>query len=192
MPRGLCALRTLVACVPPTTSYSCASSALERTGSKRIETTIRKRQLGFAGALFRRGDSRLSKRVMFGRLAVQGPKRGGRPTTHSWGDCLQKKTPGLRGDPVQRKANDKDSSHSEFLSRDIQSWMTAAKNVGIWHRGVEKGAETLENAWRRARLRQSNVRRQRGVSEIRAPSRASANSESVTICMYVCVYGHHI
>ena len=62
---------------------------LERTGSARIETTIRKRQLGFAGALVRQGDSRLSKRVMFGRLAVQGPKRGGRPAT-SWVDCLQK------------------------------------------------------------------------------------------------------
>ena len=34
---------------------------LERTGSERIETTIRKRQLGFAGALVRQGDSRLSK-----------------------------------------------------------------------------------------------------------------------------------
>ena len=62
---------------------------LERTGSERIETTIRKRQLGFAGALVRQGDSRLSKRVMFGRLAVQGPKRRGRPAT-SWVDCLQK------------------------------------------------------------------------------------------------------
>ena len=48
---------------------------LERTGSERIETTIRKRQLGFAGALVWQSDSRLSKRVMFGRLEVQGPKR---------------------------------------------------------------------------------------------------------------------
>ena len=62
---------------------------LEWTGSKRIETTTRKRQLGFVGALVRQGNSRLSKRVMFGRLAVQGPKRGGRPAT-SWVDCLQK------------------------------------------------------------------------------------------------------
>ena len=43
---------------------------LERTGSEHIETTIRKRQLGFAGALVLEGGSRLSKRVMFGRLAV--------------------------------------------------------------------------------------------------------------------------
>ena len=62
---------------------------LERTGSERIETTTRKRQLGFAGALVRQGDSRLSKRVMFGWLAVQGPKRGDRPAT-SWVDRLQK------------------------------------------------------------------------------------------------------
>ena len=62
---------------------------LERTGPEHIETTFLKRQLGFAGALIRRGDSRLLKRVMFERLAVQGPKRGGRPAT-SWMDCLQK------------------------------------------------------------------------------------------------------
>ena len=62
---------------------------LERTGSERIETTIWKRQLGFAGALVRQGDSRPSKRVMFGRLAVQAPKQGGQPAT-SWVDCLKK------------------------------------------------------------------------------------------------------
>ena len=61
----------------------------ERTGSECIGTTIRKRQFGFAGAFVRQGDSRFSKQVMFGRLAVQGPKRGGRPAT-SWVDCLQK------------------------------------------------------------------------------------------------------
>ena len=61
---------------------------LERTGSERTETTIRKRQLGFARAVVRQVDSRLSKRVMSGRLAVQGPKRGGRPAT-SWVDGLQ-------------------------------------------------------------------------------------------------------
>ena len=43
--------------------------------------------------------------------------------------------------------------------------MTAAKNVGMRHRGVERGAEVLDDAWRRADLRQSNVRRQREASE---------------------------
>ena len=44
--------------------------------------------------------------------------------------------------------------------------MIAAKNVGKWHRGVERGAEALDSAWRRAAFRQSNVQRQREVSEV--------------------------
>ena len=44
--------------------------------------------------------------------------------------------------------------------------MTAAKNMGKWHRGVERGAEALDSAWRQADLRQSNVHRQREVSEV--------------------------
>ena len=43
--------------------------------------------------------------------------------------------------------------------------MTAAKNVGMWHRGVERGAEALDSASRRADLRQSNARRQYEGSE---------------------------
>ena len=44
--------------------------------------------------------------------------------------------------------------------------MTAAKNMGKWHRGVERGAEALDSAWRQADLRQSNVQLQREVSEV--------------------------
>ena len=44
--------------------------------------------------------------------------------------------------------------------------MTAAKNMGQWHPGVERGAEALDSAWRRADIRQSNVQRQREVSEV--------------------------
>ena len=50
--------------------------------------------------------------------------------------------------------------------KDGRDWMTAAKNVGKWHRRVERGAEALDSAWRRADLRQSNVQRQREVSEV--------------------------
>ena len=48
--------------------------------------------------------------------------------------------------------------------KDGRDWMTAAKNVGMWHRGVKRGAEALDNAWRHADLRQSNARRQREAS----------------------------
>ena len=44
--------------------------------------------------------------------------------------------------------------------------MTAANNVEMWHRAVERGAEALDNAWRRPDLRQSYVRRQREASEL--------------------------
>ena len=44
--------------------------------------------------------------------------------------------------------------------------MTVAKSVGMWHREVERRAEALDNAWRRADFRQSKVRRQRKASEI--------------------------
>ena len=131
---------------------------LERTGSERIETTIRKRQLGFAGALVRQGDSRLSKRVMFGRLAVQGPKRGGRPAT-SWVDCLQKNLEAFGA--VPRKGKGRKWVAFGVVVKDGRDWMTAAKNMDKWHRGVERGAEALDSAWRRADLRQSNVQLQR-------------------------------
>ena len=94
---------------------------LERTGSERIETTIRKRQLGFAGALVRQGDSRLSKRVMFGRLAVQGPKRGGRPAT-SWVDCLQKNLEAFGA--VPRKGKGRKWVAFGVLVKDGRDWMT--------------------------------------------------------------------
>ena len=44
--------------------------------------------------------------------------------------------------------------------------MTAATNVGKWHQGVERGAEALDSARRRADLRQSNAQRQYEVSEV--------------------------
>ena len=56
--------------------------ALKRTGSKSIETIVRKRQVGFVGALIRKVNPKLSTRIVLGWLAVQGPNRG-RPET-SW------------------------------------------------------------------------------------------------------------
>ena len=95
---------------------------IERTGSERTETTIWKHQLGFAGALVRQGDSRLSKRVMFGRLAVQGPKRGGRM------NCLQKNLEAFGA--VPRKGKGRKWVAFGVVVKDERDWMTAAKNVG--------------------------------------------------------------
>ena len=95
---------------------------------------------------------------MFGRLAVQGPKRGGQPAT-SQGDCPQKSLDTFGA--ITRKGKGRKWVAVEVVVKDGRDLMTAANNVGIWHRGVERGAGALDNTWRRAYLRQSNVRRQR-------------------------------
>ena len=100
---------------------------------------------------------------MIGRLAVQGPKRGGRPATSSV-DCLQKNLEAFGA--VPRKGKGRKWVAFRVVVKDGRGWMTAAKNVGMWHRGVESGVEALDNAWRRADLHQSNVRRQREASEV--------------------------
>ena len=80
---------------------------------------------------------------MFGRLAVQGPKRGGRLTT-SWVDCLQKNLEAFGA--VPRKGKRRKWVAFGVVVKDGRDWMTAAKNVGKWHRGVERGAKALDSA----------------------------------------------
>ena len=79
-------------------------------------------------------------------------------------DCLQK-NPVVFG-TVSRKGKGQKWVAFGVVVKDGRDWMTAAKNVGKWHRGVERGAEALDSAWRRADLRQPNVQRQREVSEV--------------------------
>ena len=80
---------------------------------------------------------------MFRRLVVQGPKRGDRPAT-SWGTCTQKNLEAVEAIP--RKGEGR-KWVTGVVVKDGLGWMTAVKNVGIWHRGIEKRAEALDNAW---------------------------------------------
>ena len=80
---------------------------------------------------------------MFGRLAVQGPKRGGRPTT-SCMDCLQN----LEAfGAVPRKDKGRKWVVFEVAVKDGRDWMNATNNVGIRPREVERVAEALDKAW---------------------------------------------
>ena len=54
---------------------------------------------------------------------------------------------------------------------DAYDWVTAAKNVGKWHLGVEKGAQELEDAWRCADKRESDRRHSREAAALRAANR---------------------
>ena len=78
-------------------------------------------------------------------------------------DCLQKNLEAFGA--VPRKDKGRKWVAFGVVVKDKRDWMTAVKNVGMWHRGVEKGAEALDIAWRRADLRQPNVRREREVRE---------------------------
>ena len=77
----------------------------------------------------------------------------------SWVDCLQKNLEAFGVVPCKGKG--RKWVAFRVVVKDGQDWMTATKNVGMWHQGVERGAKALDNAWRRANLCQSNVRRQR-------------------------------
>ena len=75
-----------------------------------------------------------------------------------WGGLPPEKSLGLRGDPAQKQRGRKWVAFGVDV-KDGRDWMTAVKNVGTWHRGVETGAEALDDAWWRGDFCQSNPRR---------------------------------
>ena len=87
---------------------------LERTGSERIETTIRKRQLGFAGALVRQGDSRLSSESCLGGWRCKDPSEEVDRRRRGWTASRKILRPSARS---RARAKDGSGSHSELLSR---------------------------------------------------------------------------
>ena len=74
---------------------------------------------------------------------MQGPKRGGRPVA-SREDCLQKNLEAFGA--VPRKGKGRKWVAFGVVAKDGRDWMTAAKNVGMWHRGVEREAQALDSA----------------------------------------------
>ena len=86
-----------------------------------------------------------------------------RSTGDVFGGLPSEKLRGLGDGPAQRQRTEVGRIWSCF-PKEGRDWITAAKNVGMWHRRVERGAEALDNAWQCEDLRQSNVRRQREAS----------------------------
>ena len=85
--------------------------ALQRTGCESIETTVRTRRLLWSGALLRKVDHWLPKRVMSGELENAG-KRGPGGEEKEWTDCMAegRRLFGITGD-----------------------WSTAALDPGVWY-----------------------------------------------------------
>ena len=87
---------------------------LERTGSERIETTIRKRQLGFAGALVRQGEQGFQSKSCLGGWRCKGPSEEVDRRRRGWTASRKILRPSGRS---CTKAKDGSGSHSELLPR---------------------------------------------------------------------------
>ena len=78
-------------------------------------------------------------------MTARGPKEAGRPPKQ-WEDSLQENLRALGA--VPRKGAQRKWFVYDVEVNDAYDWVTAAKNMGKWHLGVEKGAQELEDAWR--------------------------------------------
>ena len=68
-------------------------------------------------------------------------------------NCLQKNL-GAFGAMPRRGKGQKRVAFGVVVITHGGDEMTTAKNAGMWYRGVKKGVEALDNAWRRADLQQ--------------------------------------
>ena len=101
--------------------------ALEITGCKSIETTLRTRRLLWAGTLLRIGGGRLPKRIVFGNL--EGAVRRGRGGKEKeWTDCVQ-------------------SDNWAFCI--AGDWKATALKAQVWVETVTEGGRRLMAAWRK-------------------------------------------
>ena len=90
------------------------------TECERIEMTIRKRQLWFAGALVRQKETRLPRHLMTAR----GPKEIDGPS-QQWGDSLQENLLALGA--VPRKGERRKWFVYDVEVNDAYDWVTAGK-----------------------------------------------------------------
>ena len=96
-----------------------------KTGSKSIETTLRRRRILFAGYVARMEDTRLPKCVMFGEMMRGAGCVGGQEK--EWMGCFL------------------DDLRAFGINAD--QWTTAAQNEGEWRRRAEQGAKHFMAKW---------------------------------------------
>ena len=113
------------------------ASALLRTDSESIETTVRRRRILFAGFVTRMGEERLPKRVMFGEMVGGKGYSGGQ----EW-DWMRYLEEDLK----------------EFGIK-LEGWREAAQKAGRWFRRVEEGAEVFMRKWHKVEKEASAERR---------------------------------
>ena len=154
VPRGLCALRTLTACVPSTTSYYCASSAfgariVPGTNLYRMERCSRgpvPNALNWKYVSVNLG----SPRLLFGKVALGSQSEsclGGWRCKSPSEEVDRRRLGGTAYNKILEAfgAIPRKSKGQQWIAIGVVVKDTA-KYAGMWHRGVEKGAEVLDNA----------------------------------------------
>ena len=134
--------------------YVCAvmrqtNRSIKQTHCDSVETVVRKkRRLLFAGAVAKKHNGRLPRRVMFGVLSGGKKPKPGRPEK-IWLDCVSDDLKAF-----QATSGPTEDSPSVF-GVETALWTTAAKRWDKWHDGSWKGRSS---SWRSG----TNRKRRRG------------------------------
>ena len=118
---------------------------------ERVETTIRKRRLLFAGAVQRTNNERLTRRVMFGTMAGGENPGPGQPE-NIWAQCL------VDDSRMFRATGGSTENFPVLFGIETVLWPTVAKKGGKWYRGVVKAAECFMARWHRDEAESSWLR----------------------------------
>jgi len=153
------------------------SKALKQTQCDSVETVVRKRRLLFAGAVAKKHNGRLPRRVMFGALSGGEKPKPGRPQK-MWLDCVSDDLKAF-----QATSGSTEDSPSVF-GVETALWTTAAKWWGKWHDGVVEGAERFMAEWHRQEESKRRARHTkevaRGTRDRRGAGRIDNDSSSTT------------
>ena len=110
------------------------AKAIKKAQWERVQMTIRKRRLFFAGAVQRTNNARLNLRVMFGTMAG-GENPGPGRLEKKWAQCL------VGNLTVFRATEGSTESFPLVFGVETVLWPTAAKKGGKWYRGVVEATE---------------------------------------------------
>ena len=153
------------------------SKALKQTQCDSVETVVRKRRLLFAGAVAKKHNGRLPRRVMFGALSGGEKPKPGRPQK-MWLDCVSDDLKAF-----QATSGSTEDSPSVF-GVETALWTTAAKWWDKWHDGVVEGAERFMAEWHRQEESKRRARHTkevaRGTRDRRGAGRIDNDSSSTT------------
>ena len=135
------------------------ATALKQTQCDSVETVVRKRRLLFAGAVAKKHNGRLPRRVMFGALSGGEKPKPGRPEK-MWLDCVSDNLKAFQATAALRKTPRQSSESRQRCGRRLPNGGTSGttgsskERSGSWRSGTDRksrrGARATRKKWREA------------------------------------------